>query len=103
MDTSRTRVTVARVEGSFSHGFLTPVHYIEQLLEPDCRGPQDTLYTCGGAAAFDRDKFVAIGGFDRIYHPIYVEDVDICYRALKRGWRCIYDPRSVIFDEPSTT
>ncbi|OGW43007.1 MAG: hypothetical protein A2132_00270 [Nitrospirae bacterium RBG_16_43_11] len=52
-------------------------------------------HACGGFSAFDRDKFLSLGGFDTLYYPFYWEDVDICYRAWKRGWWSLYEPRSV--------
>lgn len=34
-------------------------------------------FVCGGAGAFDREKFIALGGFDELFHPLYYEDIDI--------------------------
>jgi len=48
----------------------------------------------GGACAVDRRKFEALGGFDSLYHPFYVEDADISYQAWRRGWRCLMAPGS---------
>jgi GT2 family glycosyltransferase len=48
----------------------------------------------GGACAIDRRKFEAVGGFDRLYHPFYVEDVDLSYQAWKRGWKSLMAPGS---------
>ncbi|MGQ9630808.1 MAG: glycosyltransferase family 2 protein [bacterium] len=70
---------------------------------PDAEGPSPTLFVTGGAAAFDRSKYLAIGGFDPIYHPLYWEDVDICYRAWKRGWSVLYEPRSVMYHKHRAT
>ena len=35
-----------------------------------------------------------LGGMDPLYAPFYWEDVDLGYRAWKRGWRIIFDPRA---------
>ena len=56
---------------------------------------QHTLFTSGGFMAVDRAKFLELGGFDRLYHPAYCEDLDLCFRAWRRGWRCIFEPASV--------
>jgi GT2 family glycosyltransferase len=56
--------------------------------------------SCG---AFKRKTFIDLGGFDDLYLPGIWEDVDICYRALKKGWKGIYEPRSVIWHAESTT
>jgi GT2 family glycosyltransferase len=53
-----------------------------------------TFFTSGGFMAVDRVKFLKISGFDRLYYPAYVEDVDLCFQAWRRGWRCIYEPAS---------
>jgi len=50
----------------------------------------------GAAAAFDRDKFLSIGGFDDLFLPFYGEETDLCYRALKRGWSIEFEPRSIV-------
>ncbi len=50
----------------------------------------------GGAAAIDRAKFLELDGFSPIFAPAYLEDVDLGYRAWKRGWSTIYEPRSVV-------
>ena len=56
-----------------------------------------TLFTSGGFMAVDRNKFVELGGFNRLFAPAYCEDVDLCFRAWRRGWRCIYEPNSVVW------
>lgn len=65
---------------------------------PDPAPPRDraapTIYASGGAAAFHRERFLAMGGFDPLYHPFYWEDFDLGYRAWKRGWTVMYEPRS---------
>jgi GT2 family glycosyltransferase len=57
--------------------------------------PTNTLYACGGAFAVDKDKFLKLGGFDE--DMIYWEDIDLCYRAWKQGYKTIYEPRSIVY------
>lgn len=38
-----------------------------------------------------RDAFEAVGGFDEAYF-MYAEDVDLCWRWGRAGWRVAYDP-----------
>jgi len=45
----------------------------------------------------------ALGGFDEAYSPFYWEDVDLGYRAWKRGWRTLYEPRSVVYHQHSAS
>ncbi|MCD6459536.1 glycosyltransferase [bacterium] len=60
--------------------------------------PSYTLFACGGSALFDRKKFLDLGGFDELYHPFYWEEIDISYRALKRGLKIIHEPSAVVFN-----
>jgi GT2 family glycosyltransferase len=53
-----------------------------------------TFFTSGGFMAVDRKKFLQLGGFDSLYYPAYVEDVDLCFRAWRNGWRCVFEPTS---------
>jgi len=56
--------------------------------------PMPNLYAVGGAMAFDREKWDLLGGFDEVYYPFCWEDIDISYRAWKRGWKVLYEPGS---------
>jgi GT2 family glycosyltransferase len=50
-----------------------------------------------GNGAFDRKKFLELEGFDSIYLPGRYEDVDLCFRAWKAGYKGIYEPKSIIY------
>lgn len=54
------------------------------------------LWAGGGSSAFDRAKHDAIGGFERLYVPCYVEDVSLSWQAWRRGWQCRYAHGSVV-------
>jgi glycosyltransferase involved in cell wall biosynthesis/GT2 family glycosyltransferase len=63
--------------------------------QPDLgQRPRSTLYAGGGAGAFDRAAFLALGGFDRLYAAYYAEDLDLSYRAWKAGLSVLVEPRS---------
>jgi GT2 family glycosyltransferase len=53
-------------------------------------------FACGAAVIFKKDMFVKLGGFDSLYYPFYWEDFDLSYRAWKRGWKTVYQPKSVV-------
>jgi GT2 family glycosyltransferase len=65
----------------------------------DCQRQElcHTLFTSGGFMAVDRRKFLELGGFNRLFFPAYCEDLDLCFRAWRRGWRSIYEPTSVVW------
>jgi N-acetylglucosaminyl-diphospho-decaprenol L-rhamnosyltransferase len=62
-----------------------------------------TLFTSGGFMAVDRKKFVELGGFNRLFAPAYCEDLDLCFRAWRREWRCIYEPDSHVWHRHQAT
>jgi GT2 family glycosyltransferase len=65
--------------------------------QPERQETCHTLFTSGGFTAIDRQKFMELGGFNRLYHPAYCEDLDLSFRAWRRGWRSIYEPASVVW------
>ena len=56
-----------------------------------------------GMGAFDRKKFVELGGYDELYLPGRYEDLDLCYRGWKRGWKGYYEPQSIPHHEGETS
>ncbi len=97
--------------GGFSRGFIR-VHrsYVcvaentgEKAAELEERPQRYSIFASGGSAMFDRGKFLEMGGFDPLLAPIYWEDVDISYRAWKRGLSVLYEPRSVVRHRVSST
>jgi len=55
----------------------------------------------GAFSAYDREKFLEIGGFDPL--TSMYEDIEISYRAWRRGWTVKYEPRSVAYHDASQT
>lgn len=58
---------------------------------PPPSGAGDPLGPCGGAAAFDRESFLALGGFDEGFFA-YLEDLDLAIRMRLAGIRCALAP-----------
>jgi GT2 family glycosyltransferase/glycosyltransferase involved in cell wall biosynthesis len=56
-------------------------------------------YGGGGSCAFDRRKFLELGGFDELLSPFYLEDTDLGFMAWKRGWKVLYQPASKVWHE----
>ncbi|PJC47156.1 MAG: hypothetical protein CO035_07175, partial [Candidatus Omnitrophica bacterium CG_4_9_14_0_2_um_filter_42_8] len=44
-----------------------------------------------------------LGGFDDIYRPNCWEDIDISYRAQKRGLKVLYEPKSLAYHKGAAT
>jgi GT2 family glycosyltransferase len=72
----------------WSHGWLSAVTV-------PCDGARPAFFV-GTHALFNRAKYLAVGGFDDAFFPFYSEDVDLCYRAWKRGWEVYVEPGSSI-------
>lgn len=60
-----------------------------------------SFYACGGASVYDKSKYIAIGGFDPLFKPMYTEDLDLSYVGWKRGWKVMYEPRCVVYHHNS--
>lgn len=58
-----------------------------------------TAWVSGGSSAFRKSIWEKLGGMDRIYDPFYWEDIDLSYRALKAGYRILFEPKSVVVHE----
>lgn len=48
-----------------------------------------------------REKFIAVGGFDETGLQIAYNDVDLCLKFEKAGWRNVYAPQSVLIHHES--
>lgn len=85
----------------FARGFLR-VHR-SFVSRGRATSPFWSAFATGGSAMFRRDLFLALGGFDPLFAPFYLEDVELSYRAWKRGYRVCYEPRSVVRHQFSST
>ncbi|MEP6538180.1 MAG: glycosyltransferase [Bryobacteraceae bacterium] len=62
------------------------------------------LYGSGGCSLLDTAKATALGGFDEIYEPAYVEDLDLGVRAWQLGWPTVFVAGSAVtHDHRATT
>ncbi|KKU29371.1 MAG: Glycosyl transferase, family 2 [Candidatus Amesbacteria bacterium GW2011_GWA2_47_11b] len=82
--------TQSWAKGSFKNGFLgftngeidNKIHY--------------SLWGSGGGAAFRKSIWKELGGLDTLFTPGYFEDLDIGFRAQKRGYLIIWEPKAII-------
>ncbi len=94
-ETGKTR---ARFESGLFYLWHDPV-----TLQDEGRAALPVFWAGGGACAIDCRKFRALGGFDSLYHPFYVEDTDLSYQAWKRGWHSLFAPGSRVMHKHRAT
>lgn len=58
--------------------------------------PSYVISANGASPVFRREIFDALGGFDEDFFA-YHEECDFFFRALKKGWKCVYLPDALIF------
>lgn len=80
--------------GKFSSGFIIHSPGSEKNVV------SNTFWVSGGSGVFRRSEWIKLGGFDeKIFSPFYWEDVDLSYRALKRGFKLLWEPRAHVVHE----
>jgi len=83
----------------FKRGFIE----LPMFKQAVTRVPNDIFLLGGTSAAFDREKLFKLGGFDELFNPFYWEDADLSYRAWKRGWRILHEPKSLVYHQTHST
>ncbi|MFM7143992.1 MAG: glycosyltransferase family 2 protein, partial [Alphaproteobacteria bacterium] len=93
IDPKKERWETGKVHARLEQGSVRLFHL--DRFETDLLYP--VFFAGGGASAYDRAKFLELGGFDEaVFSPVYIEDVDLGYRAWKRGWPSLIAPRSFV-------
>jgi GT2 family glycosyltransferase len=57
----------------------------------------DLTAAAGPVLAVDRHRFLEIGGYDPLYFPGRIEDLDLGFRGWMAGYKGYYEPRSVAY------
>ena len=94
-------------DGSEYEGMRTRVRTRFGLVQGLCRVPghealaalPDLTAAAGPVLAVDRVKFLTLGGYDPIYFPGRIEDLDLGFRAWMAGFRGYYVPESVAYHQ----
>jgi len=77
--------------------------FIEHEPGEKTKAPHISFWASGGSGAFRKEIWEKLGGMDELYHPFYWEDVDLSYRAWKRGYKVIWNPRAVVYHKHEGT
>lgn len=76
--------------------------YIVHASGRKTKTPHQTFWVSGGSGAFRKSMWERLRGFDESF-KFYWEDIDLCYRAQKRGWKCLWDPKAKVVHEHEST
>ncbi|MBB2174333.1 glycosyltransferase [Gluconacetobacter johannae] len=63
---------------------------------PEANFVRDVDYCSGAFLMVRSDILRAMDGFDPAFSPAYYEEVDLCVRLRKAGYRTVYDPAIVV-------
>ena len=64
--------------------------------KPEYNYVKEVDYISGASLMIRTDLWEEIGGFDEHYVPAYFEDSDLAFEVRKKGFKVIYQPRSVV-------
>ena len=96
-------VTIQHAGGYVKHPLGTTGHFgYGQRDDGRLNVQTDVDYVTGAAMAIRRAALDEIGTLDRGYW-FYYEDVDLCYRARRKGWRVVYVPKASLIHLESAT
>jgi N-acetylglucosaminyl-diphospho-decaprenol L-rhamnosyltransferase len=92
-------------DGRTYEGMRTRVRSRFGIIQGMCRVPgferqldkRDLTAAAGPVLAVDRRRFLALGGYDPIYFPGRIEDLDLGFRGWMAGYQGYYVPESVAY------
>jgi GT2 family glycosyltransferase len=63
-----------------------------------------SFYVSGGSGVFRRSQWVELSGMDeKTFSPYYWEDVDLSFRAAKKGYILLWEPEAKVSHEHKST
>ena len=84
--------------------------HAHRLLKPSEEGyfwrhqlPQFASAVTAACMVVQRDRFLAVGGFDEENFAVAFNDVDLCMRLNRRGWQTLYEPRAQLVHHESVS
>jgi len=69
------------------------------LVDPEKTEPYEVDWVAGTMMLIKRECWDAVGGFDEGFF-MYWEDADLCYRALRAGYKTVYFPGAYVTHSP---
>lgn len=85
-------------KGAFIDGF------VDLAMGEENSPTSQSFYASGGSGVFRRNLWMELGGMDeKLLSPFYWEDLDLCYRAIKRGYQVLWEPESRVTHNHEST
>lgn len=85
-------------KGGFKDG------YIQILPGEESNLFHESFYVSGGSGVFRRSTWMELGGMDEeLLSPFYWEDIDLSFRAAKRGYIVGWEPESYVVHNHEST
>lgn len=81
------------VDRGAGYGWWQRGYYLHKAADTNA---ESTSWVSGGSGAFRKKYWQELGGMDQIFNPFYWEDIDLSYRAVERGYRVLFEPRSIV-------
>ena len=63
---------------------------------PEDQKDPEVTWLSGGSMAFNKSIWEKLGGFDELFRPAYEEDRDLCWQALKSGYKIVFEPKAIV-------
>jgi len=84
--------------------------HAHRLLRPADEGyfhrhslPQFVSAVTAACIVVQREKFLAVGGFDAANFAVAFNDVDLCLELNAKGWQALYEPRATLIHHESAS
>jgi GT2 family glycosyltransferase len=89
----------------YAGGIFVPLRALalHKYSVPQSGDPVATEFISGCAMLISRTALRTIGLLPECYFPLYMEDAEYCYRALKLGFPLVYAPSAVIYHKVGGT
>lgn len=99
-----------REDGSFQVSFGRRVSFFRELVQKSflnshtrrrlgrIRKVKEVGWISGACCFARREALVSVGGFDEDFF-LYFEDIDLCVRMGKRGWKTLFVPLAKVFHQ----
>lgn len=87
----------------WAKGFFKEGYIVHSPGEEDSVS-HETFWVNGGSGVFSREHWMELGGMDeKNLSPYYWEDLDLSYRAMKRGYKLYWEPFSFVYHDHAKT